>query len=52
VWPAAGFEVRAIVEGIIDDRQDLVVLRRAKPASGARVQTRRNIHNPDRWVSV
>ena len=27
-WPAAGFEVRAIVEAIIDDRQDLVVLRR------------------------
>lgn len=27
-WPSAGFEVRAIVEAIIDDRQDLVVLRR------------------------
>lgn len=27
-WPAAGFEVRAIVEAIIDDGQDLVVLRR------------------------
>jgi len=27
-WPAAGFEVRAVVEGIVDG-QDLVVLRRA-----------------------
>jgi SAM-dependent methyltransferase len=27
-WPSAGFEVRAVVEAIIDDRQDLVVLRR------------------------
>jgi hypothetical protein len=27
-WPSAGFEVRAIVEAIIDDQQDLVVLRR------------------------
>ena len=27
-WPSAGFEVRAVVEAVIDDRQDLVVLRR------------------------
>ena len=28
-WPASGFEVVDIVEGIIDHRQDLVVLRKA-----------------------
>jgi len=28
-WPAAGFEVCSIVESIIDDRQDLIVLRRS-----------------------
>lgn len=27
-WPSAGFEVRAVIEAVIDDRQDLVVLRR------------------------
>ncbi|MGA2656314.1 MAG: class I SAM-dependent methyltransferase [Verrucomicrobiota bacterium] len=32
-WPSAGFEVRAVVEAIIDDRQDLVVLRRCPNVS-------------------
>jgi hypothetical protein len=29
-WPASGFEVVDIVEGIIDQRQDLVVLRKPR----------------------
>jgi hypothetical protein len=30
-WPASGFEVVDIIEGIIDHRQDLVVLRKPRP---------------------
>jgi hypothetical protein len=29
-WPASGFEVMDIIEGIIDHRQDLVVLRKPR----------------------
>ena len=29
-WPASGFEVLDIIEGIIDHRQDLVVLRKSQ----------------------
>jgi hypothetical protein len=31
-WSGAGFEVAAIVQGIIDYRQDLIVLRKAPSA--------------------
>jgi len=30
-WPAAGFEVLDVIEGIVDARQDLIILRRSEP---------------------